>query len=441
VKDYLEDIARWRSDQLGCFTYRLHNPFNSSTVWTSDAENIRAILATKFHDFELGPVRRNNFLPVLGHGIFTSEGEDWAYFRSQLRPQFTREQVSDLEAAERHLQILFRTLPEEGSSGWSEYTDIMPLIFNFTLDVSTEFLFGQSVNSQTALVSSSGHVPTAEVKKNMDFAKALNYSQDFIGWRVRLQGLYWLASSKKFREACKTVREFTDHFVQAALDPANKRLGPSPDQKEKFVLLDSLLATTKNSEELRDQVLGILVAGRDTTSSLLCWTILLLSRHPEHFTFLRNAVLEHFGTELSPKNALTFSTLKACKPIQNVLYEALRLYPLIPLNSRTALVDTILPVGGGKDRKQPVAIAKGEQIVYSAYVIHHRKDIWGEDADEFRPGRWEGRRMGWEFLGFSGGPRVCLGREFNSFRYLLRCWFYAIWSCGSNSDVFRTICS
>jgi hypothetical protein len=62
----------------------------------------------------------------------------------------------------------------------------MPLIFNFTLGVSTEFLFGQSVNSQTALVSSRGRTSNAEVKKNMNFAKVLNYSQDSIGWRIRL---------------------------------------------------------------------------------------------------------------------------------------------------------------------------------------------------------------------------------------------------------------
>ncbi len=407
---------------MGCGTYRQYNLFNSSAVSTSDPENIQAILATKFHDFELGPLRRNNFIPILGHGIFTSEGEAWVHFRTQLRPQFTREQVSDLEAAERHLRILFRALPEENSSGWTEERDIMPLIFNFTLDVSTEFLFGRSVNSQTAVVSSPGHGSNTEVKKNIEFARALNFSQEYIGWRIRFQGLYWLANSKKFREACKTVKEFTDQFVRLALDSASERIAPAAGQKEKFVLLDSLVATTKNPQELRDQVLQILVAGRDTTSSLLSWTILLLSHHSEYFNYLHKTVLEHFGSEIFPGNEMNFSSLKACKPLQNVLYESLRLYPLIPLNGRTAIRDTILPVGGGKNRKQPIAIAKGEQISYSAYVLHRRKDIWGEDADEFRPERWDGRKIRWEFLGFSGGPRVCLGREFifflTSLRYL-----------------------
>lgn len=44
--------------------------------------------------------------------------------------------------------------------------------------------------------------------------------------------------------------------------------------------------------------------------------------------------------------------------------------------------------------------------------MHHRKDIWGEDVEEFRPERWEGKKVGWEYLPFNGGPRICLGQQF-----------------------------
>lgn len=44
--------------------------------------------------------------------------------------------------------------------------------------------------------------------------------------------------------------------------------------------------------------------------------------------------------------------------------------------------------------------------------MHRRKDLWGEDADEFRPERWAKHRPGWEYLPFSGGPRVCIGQQF-----------------------------
>ena len=44
--------------------------------------------------------------------------------------------------------------------------------------------------------------------------------------------------------------------------------------------------------------------------------------------------------------------------------------------------------------------------------MHRRPDVWGDDADEFRPDRWEGKKVGWEYLPFNGGPRICLGQQF-----------------------------
>jgi cytochrome P450 len=44
--------------------------------------------------------------------------------------------------------------------------------------------------------------------------------------------------------------------------------------------------------------------------------------------------------------------------------------------------------------------------------MHHRRDIYGDDADEFRPERWETLRPGWEYLPFNGGPRICLGQQY-----------------------------
>ena len=44
--------------------------------------------------------------------------------------------------------------------------------------------------------------------------------------------------------------------------------------------------------------------------------------------------------------------------------------------------------------------------------MHHRPDIWGPDVEEFKPERWVGRKPGWEFLPFNGGPRICLGQQF-----------------------------
>jgi cytochrome P450 len=96
-------------------------------------------------------------------------------------------------------------------------------------------------------------------------------------------------------------------------------------------------------------------------------------------------------------------------------HKAFRLFPPVPLNQRTAEVDTFLPLGGGPDYKSPLFVAKGTSVGYSLYAMHRRKDIFGQDAEEFRPERWEGNlRPGWAYLPFNGGPRACLGRESSS---------------------------
>jgi cytochrome P450 len=69
--------------------------------------------------------------------------------------------------------------------------------------------------------------------------------------------------------------------------------------------------------------------------------------------------------------------------------EVQRLYPVIPVNSRVALVDTVIPLGGGPDEKSPGFIKKGTRILHFPYSMHRRKDIYGADVDEFRPERWE----------------------------------------------------
>ena len=85
----------------------------------------------------------------------------------------------------------------------------------------------------------------------------------------------------------------------------------------------------------------------------------------------------------------------------------------MPANSREAYVDTVLPLGGGPDGKSPIFMPKGGILAWHVYTMHRRKDIYGPDADEFKPERWESKdlRPNWGYLPFNGGPRVCLGRK------------------------------
>lgn len=92
-----------------------------------------------------------------------------------------------------------------------------------------------------------------------------------------------------------------------------------------------------------------------------------------------------------------------------------RLYPQLPFNVRVAAKTTILPSGGGPDGNSPVLIPKHTGIGYSVYHMHRQKSIYGDDRNSFRPERWlspELESVGWGFMPFHGGPRICLGSKF-----------------------------
>ncbi|KXH30458.1 cytochrome P450 [Colletotrichum salicis] len=411
--DILDDVIAEKFKKCGD-TFSTTGFFGPDEVNTIDPVNIQAILATKFRDFELGPRRIAQFKPLEGNNIFTHDGPFWEHSRSLFRPQFSRENINDLEGTERAVQALLRALPLVGQKTDDDglSVDIMPLIFRFTLDTATSFLFGESVDSQTAAatgkMSTSTSAATAmaadQAGSDMSFASAFHEAQMYIVMRARLQGLYFLAPRSVGNKSIDYIRRYVDHYVQLAL----KRAKPSAD---KFSLLDTLVEQTRDRGELRDQILGMLLAGRDTTASLLSWVMLMLARHPAVFKRLREEVVAEFGEYSENPEGIDFATLKSSQYLQFVLRETLRVYNVVPLNSRYAARDTVLPRGGGADGLSPIVIKKGQTVTFVPYLLHRRSDAWA-DAMEFKPERWEGVRLDWNFIPFSGGPRICLGQQF-----------------------------
>ncbi|OBT59925.1 hypothetical protein VE03_10592, partial [Pseudogymnoascus sp. 23342-1-I1] len=148
-----------------------------------------------------------------------------------------------------------------------------------------------------------------------------------------------------------------------------------------------------------------------------------LLRPQFHFKEYADLVLQKLRVEISELNGntdLKRSGLRNMKYLQNVIKETLRLYPPVPVNARTALCTTVLPTGGGPDRKSPVLIPKGSFVAYSVYTMHRRPDLYSMDAELFRPERWDEQMAlsqnvtdsKWGYLPFNGGPRICLGSNY-----------------------------
>ena len=185
----------------------------------------------------------------------------------------------------------------------------------------------------------------------------------------------------------------------------------------RYVFLHELVSQTTDKIKIRSELLNILLAGRDTTSSLLSNVWFELANRPDIWSRLQREVVEVLPDD---GEFPTYENLKDMKYLRAVLNESLRLHPVVPENSRQATLDTVLPVGGGEDGKSPVFVAKGQIVHWSLYTMHRRKGLYGEDAEAFKPERWldqddgrKGLRVGWEYLPFNGGPRICIGRMSN----------------------------
>ncbi|MCJ1479378.1 hypothetical protein MMC13_008063 [Lambiella insularis] len=399
---------------------------------TASPENLEAMLSTQFNDFAYG-LRRQIFFPLLGEGIFTQDGQDWKHSRELLRPQFSLQQYRDLDTFEEHVDNLIACIPND------KPIDLQPLFFRFTLDTTTAFLFGKSTYS----------LKTGLSQQSLKFAENFDTAQDYVVKRFRLLDFYWLIGGRKFREACSFVHSYVEAMIR-------ERYHVSSGQDERYVFFDAVASDVKKQNELRDQLINVLLAGRDTTACLLSWSFRMLVQHPEVLNKIRkeidsvaaangkfqrddikrmtyladflkeglrmNAYTEHLRMEDEqyPELFMVPTTIRLVLMLPLELL-VLRLFPPVPVNNRTALRTTTLPTGGGPDRSSPVLVRKGENVAYCVYVMHRRKDLYGDDAEDFRPERWENKDMplyrnkttaAWGFLPFNGGPRVCLGQDF-----------------------------
>jgi cytochrome P450 monooxygenase len=217
------------------------------------------------------------------------------------------------------------------------------------------------------------------------------------------------AFDKDWRDSYTLVHRFIDQQVERALKETEKEDDQidldSPPARKRYVLLDEMAKHIRDPIQLRYQVLGVFLPARESTSIAVGNTLFQLARHPDIWTQLRRISLE-LGDE-----PLTFEKLKSLVEFRYVLLETIRLVGPAARVWRVALRDTVLPSGGGPDRKSPVFVPKGTAVVMGTWCVQHDRDLWGDDVEEFKPDRWIGRQPRWEFVPFLGGPRKCPAQQ------------------------------
>ncbi|KAF4925171.1 Cytochrome P450 52A13, partial [Colletotrichum viniferum] len=371
------------------------NMLGSRTLFTSDPENIRAMLATQFNDFGKGERFRKDWFDLMGNGIFNVDGSAWHESRQRLRSLFTRQRVSDLACFERHVQDMIPML------GGGRTVDVKDILSRFALDVSADFSLGRQINSLTS-------------HQNDEFFDAFERIRHIQSLIERLGPLNFLVPRRQFRQDLETLNDFMKPTIEKAVSITAEELEEMDKTDHGWTLLHACASVSRDKRWLRDEMVAILIAGRDTTATTMSWAFYELARNPDILADLRREIELTVGVGDSAREP-TYKDLKSMSFAAHILNETLRLYPNAPFNIRAAVKDTSLPHGGGPDGNSPVGVPAGTQVIYSTHVLQLREDLNAYDfapIDEFCPRRWDSwTPKPWSYIPFNGGPRICVGQH------------------------------
>ncbi|KAK0618893.1 cytochrome P450 [Immersiella caudata] len=385
---YLSSVANVLRRNGATLTYLF---VGRRAIVTIDTENIKTILSERFHDFGLGDIRTSGMRPLLGGGIFNSDGSTWKHHRATLRPFVSRAGPQELSVVEKHVQNLIKSIPHDGAT-----TDLQSSFSFFTTDVATDLFLGTSTN----LLLSASDGPEAQ-----EFAAAFDYAQRAASGIdiFDIKNLPWklLFGARHLTKCIRKIHVFIDKVLDEAIE--SSKLAQYDHEQKAF--LPALLDNGRSREDVKYDILNVTLAGKDTMSSFLSSIWYVLSKRPDIINKIRKEISILNGRPPTREDITGFRYLHM------VLQEVLRLYPPVAVNQRTAEVDTVLPHGGGEGGKEPIFVARGTSVGFSIYALHRLPEFFGEDVDVFRPERWMEINPGWAFMPFHAGPRRCLGQQ------------------------------
>lgn len=197
----------------------------------------------------------------MGDGIFTQDEQAWKHSRELLRHRFARMQYQNLRGFRDHIEHLINVLRE--SNG---VVNLQPHFYRLTLDTTIAMILGR---------------PVQDFKDETGdrFSRAFTYSTLVTATRVRLGVNYWMYAPKGFHAACDTVRNYTQQFVGSVLDKEGVSKDSMEDresdsaQVERDNFIHDLNDEYHDVSRVRDQVLNILLAGRDTTATTMSFAL------------------------------------------------------------------------------------------------------------------------------------------------------------------------
>ncbi|XP_051152148.1 cytochrome P450 CYP72A219-like isoform X2 [Andrographis paniculata] len=369
---------------------------STPSVVVLEPEHIREILS-KNYIYQKPP--RSPLSQRMARGTGWLEGDKWAKHRKLVVPAFYVEKLKYMVSSfhfccSNLLSKWDEIIPNEGAFE----LDVWPYLKAFTSDVISHTAFGSNYEEGRAIFE------VQEEKFGLLF-KVHN--------SVYIPGSIFLPTQQNRR--LHELERIIESTVMSIIDKRMKLLKAGGSCGDDFLglLLESNIKEIEiggnkcglSMEEIIDECKDFYLAGNETTSILLVWTMILLGKHTDWQSRAREEVLQLFG-----KRTPDYQELSHLKIVTMILHETLRLYP--PVINLTRMTTEECKLGD-------LSLPAGVRLQMPIILLHHDKKIWGDDAMEFNPSRFskgvshatQGRLV---YLPFGSGPRICLGQNFST---------------------------
>ncbi|KAJ7204593.1 cytochrome P450 [Mycena rebaudengoi] len=401
---------------------RVFGPFGSERLYFLKPDALQQIVVKGWLDYPRPQYLRDVLGLVAGYGLLTITGTEHKQLRKAMNPAFS---ITNLMAQtdmyyppiEGLIEILSAQIDASTDSEQGKVFHVYEWMGKVTLDIICATAFGYETDCL--------HNPGNELAVAYEHLVALQSGPNIakLIFVISIPGLPHLLSSEwlfRHRAALARMPLFgpglaplvtSMHTIRGLSRAmlADRSVAPDDTATKKDIMSLLLEGTetehrdgyTMSDEAMVDTVLTFLGAGHETTASGLSWTLYLLANDPASQARLRAEVTPVYAANPRPD----YRTLKGLEWLDCVVNESLRVLPPVPMTIRIAQQDEY--VGD-------VFVPKGTQIYIPIRVINTWKDVWGPDAEEFRPARWldlpAAYNSTFSQFSFIAGPHGCIGK-------------------------------
>jgi cytochrome P450 len=363
--------------------FSLAVPFNKVVI-ASNPEYARYVLQDNSKNYRKS-LAYDLLKALLGLGLLTSEGDFWKKQRKLAQPAFHKRKLDEwtemmVERAE-HTAGKINNYAESG-----EAFDMLPMMTALTLDIISKAIFSTGVEDKA--------------KMGGDQITLLNeYTIQKLHTPFRLPDHFPTPFNIRQRNALARL----DNIVYEIID--NRRAGGVSKDDLLSMLIDARDEDTgegMSDRQLRDEVMTIFIAGNETSSNALTWTLYLLSQNPQQ----EQKMIDEIDAKFDSGVELNFHTVGEFHYVRQVIEESMRIYPPVWTIGRRNLEDDEL--GGYK-------IEKNTNVLIPIIYLHHSERFW-EEPEKFKPERFapdvRNNIDRFVYFPFGGGPRTCIGNNF-----------------------------